>query len=137
VFRQHLDRVREEYGHPPVRWYASGTEIGAADFINAWDQQMTDLPLGPSDGVLALPPRGDKFVRALGLSAAWNGRKVMMKEGAAWLDDFMTEFSLFTGVADGQADQVDAAVAAFDELGGSAEYTEDLDAEKYRGVRRW
>lgn len=137
IFRQHLDRVRAEYDYPPVRWYASGTEQGVADMMNAWDGKDLDLPLGPGDGVTALPARGDKFVRALGVSAAWNAHKVLLQDGAEWLQDFVDELALFTGVADGQDDQVDALAAAFDELGGAAVYSEDLDDEKFRGARRW
>lgn len=87
------------------RWYASGTEAGGAAFLR---QSIPRLQ--------ALPPQGDKFVRALTYAAAWNAGKVLLPERAPWLDDFVGEHAGFTGINDKHDDIVDAAVAAFDAL---------------------
>lgn len=87
------------------RWYASGTEQGVATFFR---EQLTQLK--------ALPPKGDKFVRAIEYAAAWNRGDVLVPRHAPWLDIFVAEHAGFTGVNDRRDDIIDAAVAAFDEL---------------------
>lgn len=93
----------------PMRWYASGTEKGAADFI-----KRQGIPLE------VLPPKGDKFTRAQGVAAAWNDGRVLVPDtdaiNAPWLPVFLDEVLNFTGIADLHDDQVDALAAAFDRL---------------------
>lgn len=88
------------------RWYAAGPELGVADFF----REPPGIPLR------ALPAKGDKFTRAVKYAAAWGAGKILLPRGAPWLDAFLAEHLAFTGQNDKHDDQVDAAVAAFDEL---------------------
>lgn len=88
-----------------MRWYAAGVERGAGDFII-----NEGVPLEVE------APKGDKFVRAQPLAAAWNAGKVRIPVKAPWANDLTTEFGSFTGLGDAEDDQVDAGAAAFDLL---------------------
>ncbi|GMV18336.1 MAG: hypothetical protein AMXMBFR56_65600 [Polyangiaceae bacterium] len=92
----------------PLRWYAYGPELGIGDFLRR-------------DGLYlqALPARGDKFVRAQDVAAAWNDGRVLVPHEAPWLAAFLDELREFTGVGDLHDDQVDALGAAFDLLNES------------------
>jgi predicted phage terminase large subunit-like protein len=94
--------------HPtdPWRWYAAGVERGAASFF----REPPAIPLN------VMAPLGDKFVRAISYAAAWNAGRVVLPERAPWLDAFVAEHAGFTGRNDKHDDQIDAAVAAFDQL---------------------
>lgn len=59
---------------------------------------------------------GDKFTRALGLSAAWNQGRVMIPIDAPWADTLIEEFMRFTGNNDRHDDQVDAATQGWNVL---------------------
>ncbi len=98
-------KARIESTGAPLRWYAYGPELGVGDFL-------------VQDGLSlqALPARGDKFVRAQPVAAAWNDGRVLVPEGAPWLAAFLDELREFTGVGDLHDDQVDALGAAFDLL---------------------
>jgi len=52
-------------------------------------------------------PIGDKFTRAQPVAAAWNAGRVLVPEGAAWVQEFVEEVEAFTGVKDRYTDQVD------------------------------
>lgn len=58
-------------------------------------------------------PLGDKFTRALGVSAAWNDGRVRVPVDKAWVPDFLAETEKFTGVGDKHDDQVDALANAY------------------------
>ncbi len=61
--------------------------------------------------VIEAPALGDKFTRALPVSAAWNdpeGGRIRVPQHADWLADFLNEIEKFTGVKDAKDDQVDA-----------------------------
>lgn len=51
---------------------------------------------------------GDKFVRAQGAAAAWNGGRLLLPKSAPWLSSFLAEAADFTGVGDAHDDQIDA-----------------------------
>jgi predicted phage terminase large subunit-like protein len=92
----------------PMLWYASGTEKGAAQFI------QKKIPAFRVRNTTA-----DKFVRSEAVSEAWNAGKILVPGGderPAWVDDFVDELTNFTGVKDPHDDQVDALAAAFDLL---------------------
>lgn len=91
-----------------LRWYAYGPELGIGDFLRR-------------DGLYlqALPARGDKFVRAQDVAAAWNDGRVLVPHEAPWVAAFLDELREFTGVGDLHDDQVDALGAAFDLLNES------------------
>lgn len=108
----------EHSAHPRarIRFYASGTELGAADFLRVGQDAL------PVD---VLPPVGDKYTRAIPFAEAWNGERVMVpapelveKDPAryGWVNDYLDELKAFTGVKDANDDQVDASVAAYDQL---------------------
>lgn len=76
--------------------------------------------------------RGDKFTRALPVSAAWGDGRVLVprnEDEHPWVRDFLTEVKRFTGKGDAQDDQVDALAHAFDAVDRRVNAIE-------RGVRR-
>lgn len=109
--------------HPgaPMRWYASGTEKGSAQFLQR------------SVALSVLPTTADKYVRAQPVAAAWNAGKVHVPRGAPWVADFLRVVLGFTGINDAQDDDVDALAAAFDALHMSTGRTETAEPA---GVRK-
>lgn len=96
----------------PMRWYASGTEAGAGQFVK---KKIPTLQIKNATG--------DKFVRAQPVAEAWNQGRVMVPDPDAddaptWVGDFIDEIVNFTGQRDPHDDQVDALAAAFDLLKG-------------------
>lgn len=85
----------------PMLWHCSGTEKGAAQFIQRQIQQFR-----------VKQTTADKFVRAQAVAAAWNCGKVLLPRKAPWLDVFVAELCGFTGVGDVHDDQVDALASA-------------------------
>jgi predicted phage terminase large subunit-like protein len=55
-----------------------------------------------------VPPRGDKFLRAQPVAAAYNTGRFRLPTRAEWLLDVLHEFGLFTGLGDAHDDIVDA-----------------------------
>jgi predicted phage terminase large subunit-like protein len=108
----------------PMLWFASGTEKGAAQFI----QQKIDA-------FEVKPTSSDKFIRSEKVSEAWNSGQILVPSGEDrpdWVDDFVDEVSNFTGVKDPHDDQVDALAAAFDLLN---EEPPDLSIGTARSMR--
>lgn len=111
-----------KYPSANFRWYASGTELGTADFLTEMSRHPDVLAAIPREmrgrelPLDALKPKGDKFTRAIGYAAKWNAHRVLVPVDAPWADQFVTEHVNFSGVNDAHDDQVDAAVAASDEL---------------------
>jgi len=99
-FKAVLDSLRKTYSIRKSRWYTSTTEEGTAELL----------------GVTPELARGDKFVRAQPVAAAWNAGKVLVPEKAPWADAFVSEVVSFTGIDDPKDDQVDALAAAYDVL---------------------
>jgi predicted phage terminase large subunit-like protein len=67
--------------------------------------------------VCEVTARGDKFTRALPVSAAWGDKRVLVprnKDAHPWVREFLAEVKRFTGKGDAQDDQVDALSHAFD-----------------------
>lgn len=124
-FAADLRMLAARYPGAGMRIYAAGTETGSVDFI-----RREGAPLQ------ALPPKGDKFVRAQPVAAAWVAGKLLVPAGLddrdldpdeaerkrpgqdapEWVEPFLSEIASFTGVKDKHDDQVDALAAAFDEL---------------------
>lgn len=147
-FLEICKQYRARYPNAKWRWYASGTEQGAASFM------MPAIP------IQVMTPRGDKFTRAIPYAAAWNASKVAVPGGSVWkegldaqgnpypveradpppewVDKVMAEHSDFTGVDDAHDDIVDAAVAAFDLLSpmGDTTYHSMRDAVGKSPTRR-
>jgi predicted phage terminase large subunit-like protein len=100
-----LKRHRTSWPGARMRWYAAGTEKGAADFII-----RSGVPIE------VLPPKGDKFVRSQPVSAAWNDGRIIVPRDASWSADFLDVVTRFTGVNDPEDDDVDALASAYDVL---------------------
>lgn len=67
--------------------------------------------------VCETPGRGDKFTKALPVSAAWGDKRVLIPRNTdehPWVRDFLAEVTRFTGKGDAHDDQVDALGIAFD-----------------------
>lgn len=93
-----------------MRWTAAGTEKGAADFF-----RRAKIP------ITTVTPKGDPFVRAQGVAAAWNAGRVLVPnpevfEDADWLPALLDELGEFTGLHDKHDDQVVSLADAFDAL---------------------
>lgn len=98
----------EEAG--PMRWDRSGTEKGSEDFIRTKVPQFK--------GVTAT---ADKFVRAQGAAAGWNGGKLAFPAEDSpfygeWVDVALDECGAFTGVKDARDDVVDAVASLWNAL---------------------
>ncbi len=104
-FGAHLSAFKARYPGARMRAYAHGTELGSIDFFKR----------ASGVHVHAMQAIGDKFVRAQGVSAAWNRGEVLLPRAAPWLGEFAGEVTAFTGVNDPHDDCVDALAAAFDE----------------------
>jgi len=64
--------------------------------------------------IVEVTPLGDKFTRALPVSAAWNNGHVLLPQNEEpWIKDFLNEVQRFTGKGDRHDDQVDALSHAF------------------------
>lgn len=98
-----------------MRWYASGTEKGAAQFIRKALRDGTGR-----DPLKVLPPIGDKYTRAMGAAARWNAGNILLPDTefipAPWLPDFLAVVLGFTGKDDDVDDDVDALAALHDQL---------------------
>ena len=107
-------------------WHASGTEKGAAQFLQ---QRIKRLEVASATT--------DKFVRSQGVAAAWNSGRVLVPEGAPWLDAFLGELADFTGMDDAHDDQVDALASGFAALAvSSTAYRDTKRARKSMPQRR-
>lgn len=88
-------------------WYASGTEAGAAQFIQQKGIALKVLNTGGRD----------KYTRSQQSAELWNLGRVLVprdSERYPWVDVFVDEVCSFTGVKDPQDDQVDALVSGID-----------------------
>ncbi len=113
VFQQTCHALHRQKPTASWRWYyAAGLEKAAGEFFDVGEYAV---PLK------VMQTMGDKFTRALSYAAAWNAGRVLVPSSAPWLEEFLREHRNFTGVDDPFDDQVDASVAAFDELDGGDE----------------
>lgn len=93
-----------------VKWGAP-IVVEAVGGFKAVPQMLRQLD--KSLKIIEAPVRGDKFTRALPVSAAWNYGRMRVPEQAPWLSDFLSEVEKFTGVKDAHDDQVDALAHAY------------------------
>lgn len=125
-FKEEIRVAHNEFPSAQIRFYAAGPEQGSADFIRQRDlDPKTGQPRPGIATLQSLPPRGDKFTRAIPFAAAWNAGRVRIPSPAlvekypslyGWVSAFLEELRVFTGVKDKNDDQVDAVVAAYDVL---------------------
>lgn len=104
IFKTLIDGLKKTHSVRRSRWYTSTTEEGTAELL----------------GVTPQLARGDKFIRAQRTAAAWNAGKILVPTHAPWVDAFVSEMASFTGLPGDVDDQVDALVAAHDELADPA-----------------
>lgn len=123
AFRDELRAEHAEFGGE-MRMYASGTELGALDFMTE-DQKVNGRVVQRGLPIEVLPAEGDKFTRAINFAAAWNAGRVLVPAPELiekdpieydWVNDYLDVVRSFTGVNDAQDDDVDASVAAHDVL---------------------
>lgn len=129
AFGGRLAYLAQRYPRVPMRWYTGGTEIGVAQFLRAGNSEHA--------GVLdlaAMPAKGDKFVRAQPVAAAWNAGRVAVPRnpttGASpeWVEGLVSEVLEFTGSGkDGHDDHVDALAAGFDVLAPAVVALPEID----------
>lgn len=77
-------------------------------------------------------PYASKFIRAQPAAGAWNEGRIRIPRQAAWLDEFVYEFSRFTGVTDAHDDQVDALAYAWNAAAAPQDSYADLGPSIYR-----
>jgi predicted phage terminase large subunit-like protein len=127
-FKADLRQERSRAPRSRCRIYAAGTELGAIDFLKKADIAPDGKPI-PGIQFEVVPPRGDKFTRAIPLAATWNAGRVLVPSPElvareplkwGWVNDYLDELKAFTGVLDANDDQVDASVASYDILAGAA-----------------
>lgn len=124
-FKERLALLKKRYPGASWRMYAAGTELGTADFMATGPDAVRIGPVNAG---------ADKFIRAQPVAASWNAGHVLVREGAAWADEFVTELKDFTGVKDANDDQVDALAAAYDVLAVPA-VKHEQPAGRYGGRR--
>jgi hypothetical protein len=98
-------RIQNELG--PCLWFGASTERGTASLIR---EQIPSFRFAMA--------AADKYTRALPTAEKlWNPGKILVPNpqifhsAAGWVDDFIHEVALFTGMDDPQDDQVDALAA--------------------------
>jgi predicted phage terminase large subunit-like protein len=67
----------------------------------------------PHEAVVPAKVSGDKFTRALPVSAVWNTKRLFVPSDAPWADRLISECVRFTGIGDAEDDQVDALAYAW------------------------
>ncbi len=84
-----------------------GAPVGveAVAGFKAVPQLLKDL--APNLPVFEVPTLGDKFQRSQPAAAAWNDGRILLPINAPWIDPFLAEVQIFTGVKDAADDQVD------------------------------
>jgi predicted phage terminase large subunit-like protein len=115
-FRTRLASLKARW--PGASWcaYLGGTEKGVADLFHQFG-----VDLG------ARRPRGDKFVRAQPVAAAWNAGRILLPRKALWLNPVVDEIKNFTGVKDPHDDVIDALAASYDAARPEREHTVNSD----------
>lgn len=131
VFAGRVQPLVERYPGVSWRWRASGTELGVVSLLRA---SPYDLPIAEET------VRGDKFVLAQPVAAAWNAGKILLPSEAAaeglpngrdWIEAFVSEVKAFAPQGSRYDDQVDALGTAFDVLDSSADMTIHRVASRY------
>lgn len=97
------------------------TYAGATFHVEANGPQLAtfDLLRGKGFQVAPVHRASDKYAEAQSYAEAWNAGRVLVPDSESipspWLADFLEEHRNFTGMDDGEDDQVDAAINAFEE----------------------
>jgi len=96
------------------KWWGICIAVEAVGAFRAVPDMLLEIdPLLP---VIAVQPKGDKFMRAQPVAAAWNAGHVEVPVDAEWAAPLIKVVSNFTGVNDKRDDEVDAVAHGFNEL---------------------
>lgn len=102
-----VKRIKEKY-KSKIGIEANGTQKAVYDMISK--------KIG-KHYFTAVQPLGDKYTRAIPFASEWNLGNILLPDPTvynyAWLDDYIEELMLFTGIKDANDDQVDGSVVAF------------------------
>ncbi|MET0401960.1 MAG: terminase family protein, partial [Cystobacter sp.] len=75
-FKEMVRNYHRIYPHARMRWYASGTEKGSADFFRASAYDPLKKATVGGIPVEVITAHADKFTRAIPYAASWNAKKV-------------------------------------------------------------
>lgn len=110
TFLHTLESCATERPQARFRFYAAGTEKGAAQFIERklkWRLRV-------------ITASADKVVRSTETSVSWNRGRILLPDpevfDVPWLDEFLAVVTGFTGTPGETDDDVDALAALHDEL---------------------
>lgn len=118
-FAKELVGIDKRYPGARMRWYASTTEIGAADVIRESHIQNADGTFSRGPQLYGVLAKEDKFIRAGPVAVAWNQRRVKVPAGAETtpsIREFLNVVQNFTGLNDSEDDDADALAACYDLL---------------------
>lgn len=111
-FARRLNAIQRRRRGAPIRMYAARDEQAILDMLAT----HRDFPVY----IRCEVARVDKWERAQAFAAAWNAGRVRVCRTARDADALVRQLEQFTGIDGAEDDLVDAAVAAFDELGGGS-----------------
>lgn len=88
---------------------------------NGVQKAVADILSDSGLSIKRILPKGDKYTRSLEMAEAWNTGNLMLPDPTIypekiWLQDYISEFEIFSGINDLHDDQVDATTMAFNEL---------------------
>lgn len=98
------------------KWYGIAIAVEAVSAFRAvpdiLHEEDPDLP------VIAVTPKGDKFMRAQGFASAWNNGRahVPLDDMTPWAAELIKQVAKFTGLNDKRDDEVDACSHGYNEL---------------------
>jgi predicted phage terminase large subunit-like protein len=110
-FTPDIESLHRRYPSARFWFYSMRQEAGLVNLM----RERLNFP------VFSITARDDKFTRALPTASAWNDGRIGVPQSAPWLRDFISEVNLFAGTNrmhrhSEHDDQVDALVAAYDQL---------------------
>lgn len=123
------DFVSKHLSPMQAKW-RSRLAVEAAGGFKAVPQMLKAI--NPNLMIVEIFPSSDKFQRAQPVAAAWNDGRVLVPGGItapAWVEPFIREVTVFTGIKDPNDDQVDGLAHAFNTITNSKPLPP-------RGVRR-
>ena len=130
-----IPRFCEELRKLSAKWWNAPIAVEAVGGFKAVPQMLRQVD--PLLRLTEVKVRGDKFMRAQAVAAAWNDARVMVPTEARWLAAFLDEVQMFTGVKDRHDDQVDALAHAWNAITGGTARATYLDRNPYeRRVHR-
>lgn len=105
------------------RWYGIAIAVEAVGAFRAVPDIL--LEADPTLPVIAVQPKGDKFMRAQPVAACWNRNRVHVPLDVDWAAPLISVVSKFTGLNDKHDDDVDAIAHGYNELFDAVAYAEE------------